>query len=96
MSMIKIWADGQASGTLDRLGPRGSTFAYQPEAPGTHLEVADLGTVVGGLNGNAFYEERSWILTAFPRPRLSCALRAVSGGKVLKTEERKLETILQP
>jgi serine/threonine-protein kinase HipA len=30
--MIRVWSDGEHSGVLDRLGPRGSTFAYAPEA----------------------------------------------------------------
>ena len=30
--MIKIWTDGSAAGMLDRHGPRGSTFVYQPES----------------------------------------------------------------
>lgn len=29
--MIRVWSDGERAGVLDRLGPRGSTFAYDPE-----------------------------------------------------------------
>ncbi len=32
--MIRVWSDGAQAGVLDRLGSRGSTFAYDPEAPG--------------------------------------------------------------
>lgn len=31
--MIRIWTDAAEAGLLDRLGPRGSTFLYQPGAP---------------------------------------------------------------
>lgn len=31
--MIKVWTDSQEAGMLDRLGERGSSFAYVPEAP---------------------------------------------------------------
>jgi serine/threonine-protein kinase HipA len=31
--MIRIWTDNAEAGLLDRLGPRGSTFLYQPGAP---------------------------------------------------------------
>ena len=31
--MIKVWTDSQEAGMLDRLGERGSSFAYAPEAP---------------------------------------------------------------
>jgi serine/threonine-protein kinase HipA len=31
--MIRVWADGERAGVLDRLGQRGSTFAYDPGAP---------------------------------------------------------------
>lgn len=31
--MIKVWTDAAEAGLLDRLGPRGSTFLYQPGAP---------------------------------------------------------------
>lgn len=31
--MIRVWSDGKRAGVLDRLGQRGSTFAYQPSAP---------------------------------------------------------------
>ncbi len=31
--MIRVWSDNQKAGALDRLGPRGSTFAYDAEAP---------------------------------------------------------------
>jgi serine/threonine-protein kinase HipA len=31
--VIRVWSDGARAGVLDRLGPRGSTFAYDPEAP---------------------------------------------------------------
>ena len=31
--MIRVWAGGERAGVLDRLGPRGSTFAYDPSAP---------------------------------------------------------------
>src|SRR5580693_6757146 len=31
--MIKVWADSHEAGMLDRLGERGSSFAYAPEAP---------------------------------------------------------------
>ena len=30
--MIRAWSDGVRAGVLDRLGPKGSTFAYDPEA----------------------------------------------------------------
>jgi serine/threonine-protein kinase HipA len=30
--MIRVWSDGVRAGILDRLEPRGSTFAYDPEA----------------------------------------------------------------
>jgi serine/threonine-protein kinase HipA len=30
--MIRVWSDAEQAGVLDRLGPRGSTFAYRPEA----------------------------------------------------------------
>lgn len=30
--MIRAWTDGAASGMLNRHGPRGSTFVYQPGA----------------------------------------------------------------
>ncbi len=30
--MIRAWTDDTPAGLLDRYGPRGSTFAYQPEA----------------------------------------------------------------
>lgn len=30
--MIRVWSDGKHAGVLDRLGPRGSTFAYDPAA----------------------------------------------------------------
>jgi len=30
--MIRVWSDGARAGVLDRLGPRGSTFAYEPTA----------------------------------------------------------------
>lgn len=29
--MIRVWSDTKQAGVLDRLGPRGSTFAYSPE-----------------------------------------------------------------
>ncbi len=31
--MIRVWSDGARAGALDRLGARGSTFAYEPGAP---------------------------------------------------------------
>jgi serine/threonine-protein kinase HipA len=31
--MIRVWTDAAEAGLLDRLGPRGSTFLYQPGAP---------------------------------------------------------------
>lgn len=31
--MIRVWAGGEQAGVLDRLRPRGSTFAYDPSAP---------------------------------------------------------------
>ncbi|HET9178492.1 MAG TPA: type II toxin-antitoxin system HipA family toxin [Terriglobia bacterium] len=31
--MIKVWSDGSAAGLLDRLGDRGSSFAYSPDTP---------------------------------------------------------------
>lgn len=31
--MIKVWTDGAEAGLLDRVGARGSTFVYQPDAP---------------------------------------------------------------
>lgn len=31
--MIRVWADGQKAGILDRLAPKGSTYAYDPLAP---------------------------------------------------------------
>lgn len=31
--MIRIWTDAAEAGLLDRLGPRGSTFLYQPGTP---------------------------------------------------------------
>ena len=31
--MIRVWADGERTGALDRLAQRGSTFAYAPQAP---------------------------------------------------------------
>ncbi|MGA8940075.1 MAG: type II toxin-antitoxin system HipA family toxin [Acidobacteriaceae bacterium] len=31
--MIKVWTDSQEAGMLDRLGERGSSFAYAPETP---------------------------------------------------------------
>ena len=30
--MIRVWSDKERAGILDRLGPRGSTFAYEPTA----------------------------------------------------------------
>ena len=30
--MIRVWTDGTAAGMLERHGPRGSTFVYQPDA----------------------------------------------------------------
>jgi serine/threonine-protein kinase HipA len=30
--MIRVWSDGEQAGALDRLGGRGSTFAYEPRA----------------------------------------------------------------
>jgi len=30
--MIRVWSDAARAGVLDRLGPRGSTFAYEPTA----------------------------------------------------------------
>ena len=30
--MIRVWTDGERTGVLDRRNPRGTTFAYQPEA----------------------------------------------------------------
>ena len=30
--MIRVWTDGDRAGVLDRRDPRGTTFAYQPEA----------------------------------------------------------------
>ncbi len=30
--MIRVWSDNKTAGVLDRLGPRGSTFAYDPQA----------------------------------------------------------------
>jgi serine/threonine-protein kinase HipA len=35
--VIRVWSDGVRAGVLDRLGPRGSTFAYDPEV---HAERA--------------------------------------------------------
>jgi len=32
--VIRVWSDGVRAGILDRLGPRGSTFAYDPEVRG--------------------------------------------------------------
>ena len=31
--MIRVWSEGVRAGVLDRLGQKGSTFAYDPEAP---------------------------------------------------------------
>ena len=31
--MIRVWSGNRTAGVLDRLGSRGSTFAYDPEAP---------------------------------------------------------------
>ena len=31
--MIRAWSDNKAAGVLDRLGRKGSTFAYDPQAP---------------------------------------------------------------
>jgi serine/threonine-protein kinase HipA len=31
--VIRVWSDDRRAGVLDRLGPKGSTFAYDPEAP---------------------------------------------------------------
>ncbi len=31
--MIRVWSDGARAGMLDRLGPKGTTLAYDPEAP---------------------------------------------------------------
>ena len=31
--MIRVWSDGQPAGVLDRIGPRGATFAYDPQSP---------------------------------------------------------------
>jgi serine/threonine-protein kinase HipA len=31
--VIRVWAEGARAGVLDRLGQKGSTFAYDPEAP---------------------------------------------------------------
>lgn len=31
--MIRVWSDAKRAGALDRLGQRGSTFAYEPGAP---------------------------------------------------------------
>ncbi|MGO9484001.1 MAG: HipA domain-containing protein [Rhodomicrobium sp.] len=30
--MIRVWSDNRTAGVLDRLGPKGSTFAYDPQA----------------------------------------------------------------
>ncbi len=30
--MMRVWSDGYRAGVLDRLGARGSTFAYDPAA----------------------------------------------------------------
>ena len=30
--MIRVWSDNKTAGVLDRLGPKGSTFAYDPQA----------------------------------------------------------------
>ena len=30
--MIRVWSDNRPAGVLDRLGPKGSTFAYDPQA----------------------------------------------------------------
>ena len=30
--MIRVWSDNKMAGVLDRLGPKGSTFAYDPQA----------------------------------------------------------------
>ena len=38
--MIRVWSDNKAAGVLDRLGPKGSTFAYDPQAlPGRAVSV---------------------------------------------------------
>lgn len=31
--MIRVWTEGEEAGVLDRLGSKGSTFAYRPHAP---------------------------------------------------------------
>ena len=44
--MIRVWSDNKAVGVPNRLGPKGSTFAYDP-----HSQCWFQGAPLGGKRG---------------------------------------------
>ncbi len=51
--MIRVWSDNRRAGVLDRLPPRGSTFAYEPTADGERAVSVTMPVRVQSWNETA-------------------------------------------